>query len=102
MGPLFNDTGPFFDRGEVRSADLRRGREVFEGEEPFDPKVGDGQLLNDIEDEVHDMTGGHPFDSAQGPDHSRKSYGRNIGVWRSKSTKRAGILLRRCSRKEVA
>ena len=36
MGPLFNDTGPFFDRGEVRSAGLRRGREVFEGEEPFE------------------------------------------------------------------
>ena len=33
---------------------------------------------------VHDMTGGHPFDSAQGPDHSRRSYGRNINVWRSK------------------
>ena len=44
---------------------------------------------------VHDMTGRYPFDSAQGPDHSRRSYGRNIGVWRSKSTKRAGILLRR-------
>ena len=33
---------------------------------------------------------------------SRRPYGRNIGVWRFKSTKRAGMLLRRCSRKEVA
>jgi hypothetical protein len=60
-----------------------------------DPKIGDGQLLHGIEDEVHNMTGRYPFDSAQGPDHSRKSYGRNIGVSRSKSTKRAGILVGR-------
>jgi hypothetical protein len=46
----------------------------------INPKVGDGQLLHGIQDEMHDMTGGHPFDSAQGPDHSRKSYGKNIGV----------------------
>ena len=36
MGSLFDDTGPVFDRGEIRSAVLRRDREVFKGEKPFE------------------------------------------------------------------
>ncbi len=28
-----------------------------------------GKLLHGIQDEMRDGTGGHPFDSAQGPDH---------------------------------
>jgi hypothetical protein len=36
LGALFDDTGPVFDRGEIRSAVLRRDREVFEGEKPFE------------------------------------------------------------------
>jgi hypothetical protein len=82
LGALFDDTGPVFDRGEVRSAVLRRDREVFEGEEPFDPKIGDGQLLHGIEDEVHDMTGRYPFDSAQGPDHCSRLYAMASSLFR--------------------
>jgi len=46
-----------------------------------DPKVGDGQLLHGIEDEVHDMTGRHPL---------VQIIRQKIGVWRSNSTQRAG------------
>jgi hypothetical protein len=49
----------FFGPGKARTAVLRRDREVFEHEEPFEVIAH--------------------------ADHSRRSYGRNIGVWRSKS-----------------
>jgi hypothetical protein len=113
LGSLFDDTDPVFQPAGVRTAGLRCGGEVFEGEEPLqiiahadqgppsetfacprklkrrkpftsttpassraallasrvlaaapalvDPKVGDGQLIHGIEDEVHYMTGGHSF-----------------------------------------
>ena len=35
LGSLFADTGPVFQPAGGRTAGLRRGREVFEGEEPF-------------------------------------------------------------------
>ena len=35
MGSLFDDPGPVFQPAGGRTAGLRRGREVFEGEEPF-------------------------------------------------------------------
>ena len=69
------------------------GTDFAAGPADVDPKIGDRQLLHGIQDEMHDMTGGHPFDSAHGPDHSRRSYGKNIGVWRSKSILLASRML---------
>jgi hypothetical protein len=47
------------------------GRVLLAAAPPLvDPKIGDGQLLHGIQDKMHDMAGGHPFDSAQGPDPS--------------------------------
>jgi len=42
------------------------------------------QSLHGVQDEMDDMLGGNP---------SRRSQGRNIGVWRSTVTKRAGMIL---------
>ena len=56
----------------------------------IDVEMGGGNLLHRVQNEVDDVPGGPP---------SRRSQGRNIGVWRSRLTKRAGMQIRSRARR---